>query len=431
MTDVNARLIPTLNPQSFRRPAIGKKMRWKVFSLFCVICVFNIGCRQRYQTAQVKIVGGEEFATSQCSKDLSCSKAVRSTAMITSGSNANIFCSGTLIHPQLILTAAHCFKGKVDESSDPFLEVSFVDNTAQLHSVFSLRPSIKVVRILKGQFNSASFENDYALLVLESAVPAVIAVPAKIPTLAQEKEFLKADAELLLAGYGVDSIGGESGTKRIAVTRIAKVLSSEFASVEDAPDTCKGDSGGPAFIFDLKQNWYIAGITSRSSKIPDQCNGAGLYVRTSPISCWILQKTGFELGDASTACERDQLPVESINDRYLISNNALESNVWETPFSYRGIFEYQEQPLPFEDARKACELKGMKFPDSLITMELLRGAIGGSTFPEKFGHLLEKDTLIWSHNHSNFEKKYRALSWRTKKIIPATPEQILPYFCWR
>lgn len=55
---------------------------------------------------------------------------------------------------------------------------------------------------------------------------------------------------------------------------------------------CKGDSAGPAFVWDDKfDHWYLAGIVSRAfggkRKSPRVCSDGGLYLRTDRFSDWI------------------------------------------------------------------------------------------------------------------------------------------------
>jgi secreted trypsin-like serine protease len=68
-----------------------------------------------------------------------------------------------------------------------------------------------------------------------------------------------------------------------------KTESEFFAGGRNLPDTCKGDSGGPAFIKDQDGRLLLAGITSRGAV---GCDQGGVYTLVPAFLPWINGVTG-------------------------------------------------------------------------------------------------------------------------------------------
>lgn len=164
------------------------------------------------------------------------------------------FCTGVLVAPTTVLTAAHCF---LREKSLPDLRARIGSRDYEVRSLRTLADS-------DGKVSDDYLPNfDIAMVEIEDVRPS----PATYPRLMSGPEasgVLNQDG--LLAGYGMTGSGaGDMGTLRFGRARIKSASTSGrytgLMVVDSAFQSgpCAGDSGGPLFV---KQNeeWLIAGL---------------------------------------------------------------------------------------------------------------------------------------------------------------------------
>lgn len=210
-------------------------------------------------------------------------------------------CTGTLIAPDVVLTAGHCAGIK---------PVQVIANTTD----YSQDDGIRVQVAKTEAYPSWQTEYDVAVLLLASEIKGV--TPRKVGTACTFDAFSR-DTAVRLVGFGATDMNGVTANTQLrqAMTAVldpdcsdgrgckqAVAPGGEFvAGGTGSADSCFGDSGGPVYL-DTPAGTVVVGAVSRGvdgSATP--CGGGGIYVRTDKLIDWIEETT--ERGLDVDACD--------------------------------------------------------------------------------------------------------------------------------
>jgi secreted trypsin-like serine protease len=173
--------------------------------------------------------------------------------------NLELFCSGTLIAPDVFLTAAHCTAGLAAREIEPdeifvTFDPVFDEDSTLLPGVYQLNPAF-------GQ-GGADDTHDVAVVLLDKPMRGI--TPAELPP-AGLLDDLKASGELqdtrfTAVGYGTVRETNRGGFAGILDNTERRFADQQFLSLTGAwmtlsmnvstgdGGTCYGDSGGPHFL---------------------------------------------------------------------------------------------------------------------------------------------------------------------------------------
>lgn len=140
---------------------------------------------------------------------------------------------------------------------------------------------------------------DLAYCMLKEPVLGVPIVPALLPC---ERTEVRAGEIATLVGFGFgDAEDPEPGIRRVSNATI-RVAEHAIIIGDAETGSCRGDSGGPAFV-QLKSTagdpiWRTLGVLSFGQQ--GQCGG-GDYVDLTPLLPWLESSSGYDLTPCGTA----------------------------------------------------------------------------------------------------------------------------------
>jgi secreted trypsin-like serine protease len=215
------------------------------------------------------------------------------------GSSTKWACTGTLIAPDVVVTAGHC--------AEVATRVFVGGDVAEARAA----DVVKVKKRVRHPQYHRRRTNDLMVLLLSKRIirarPREIA-PARLIERATDGRavgFGHTDP-WGIAGYGVK--------RQVDVPMASTSCSGEVRRRDDAAtygcdegveivagrplldrDSCKGDSGGPLYVLKGRQ-WLLAGATSRATKsVMHTCGDGGIYVRVDKYLDWIRSIPGVSL----------------------------------------------------------------------------------------------------------------------------------------
>jgi hypothetical protein len=177
------------------------------------------------------------------------------------GPTGIIGCSGTLIAPHSVLTAAHCRIGRYDGDR------VFFGASVQAGGMFADITDA----VSQPGFDLASFQNDLAIITLRQPGPSA--------PIALDSRMLDAS----LVGQSFDAVGfgetapgaGDAGQKRIGTATVSALGANDFTALPMPSQPCESDSGGPA-LFTVGANRYVTGVVSHGDS---GCADHAVYAR--------------------------------------------------------------------------------------------------------------------------------------------------------
>jgi V8-like Glu-specific endopeptidase len=213
-------------------------------------------------------------------------------------------CTGTLVAPDLVLTAAHCF----DPQPNGSVQIHFGNNLASSDVVLSedwgSHPDFCLPK------DCGDDIHDFAWVRLPA--PADVEPIVPITDQAEFDEVMQVGTELWFVGFGTDD-DGTIGTKREVEATLTSFNETgrEFRAGGGGKDTCYGDSGGPALVQLASGQWRLAGVISRGG----ECGQGGIYGVPLPELCWLRDSSGVNLlPDGCDACDCVMLNGEAPDD---------------------------------------------------------------------------------------------------------------------
>jgi trypsin len=225
-------------------------------------------------------------------------KAVRSGGypfVVAVGNTTGTYCGGTLIAPNVVLTAAHC----ITERRTALTQLRVLVASSRLRTDLATEDATHVLGVtavyVHPKFSEQSMHYDAALLILDHPISSV-----RTPEMAEASPL--AGATVSAAGWGETAEGGRTspGHLRSVVLKVGTLSAcrrgnavlgeyfppSMMCASNPGRDTCSGDSGGP-LVSTINGHTVLVGITSFGYGCAHE-NHPGVYTRVSAVHAWAL-----------------------------------------------------------------------------------------------------------------------------------------------
>ncbi|HEX5059241.1 MAG TPA: trypsin-like serine protease [Kofleriaceae bacterium] len=203
-------------------------------------------------------------------------------------------CTGTLVAPNVVITAGHCVIG----GAPTHVLVGATKLSAPQEG--QLIPIMKAI-----EYPNSQGSVDAGVLVLQTPVTGI--EPRPIAS-GWAKFDIQNNAMVQLVGFGTTDKNGSVSTDALmeATTIItdynctkegvgcntAARPDGEFGAGGSGIDTCPGDSGGPVYLT-TSYGTYVMGITSRGYETNNYaCSEGGIYERPDKIVDWLDMMSG-------------------------------------------------------------------------------------------------------------------------------------------
>lgn len=166
----------------------------------------------------------------------------------------DIFCSGTLVAEQVVLTAAHCVQDRVATDLRVHFGVTADDGVRVRVIASAIHPDF---------VPAPAYDNDLAMLLLEAPVGSDVATPARLATCVAAP---LVGADVKLVGFGrADTADLGPPFKREGSAEVRWVQGATFTSGALPSQACHGDSGGPAYLR-FAEHDYLVGVVSHGDR---------------------------------------------------------------------------------------------------------------------------------------------------------------------
>jgi len=262
----------------------------------CICGQNRLGVTNHDDSTQDRIIGGENAAEGELGWQVGLASRDYSEHPI-------IYCGGTLLNEEWVMTAAHCTQNGVSVAVLGFW------NTQQKNNY----TVINVLRVVDHpKFNDRTLNNDFSLVQLARAVDFT-SLPNVFPACWPTQSAVAEGAWAIVSGWGLTSVGGSTSSilKKANLTIVSKadcndayrgaITDNMLCANETNQGSCQGDAGGPLVSL-VNGSFELIGVNSYGMDCANSQYPA-VYAYVSSVLDWIKTQTGVKEACPPVPCE--------------------------------------------------------------------------------------------------------------------------------
>lgn len=203
-------------------------------------------------------------------------------------------CAGTAIASDLVVTAAHC----IAQGTEPAQIRIIVGNDTSNSRVKRAASWAQHPKYCGGAECPSGQDEayDFAYVVIDGDLN-LPEYPRPIVNQLTYDRLMAPGNRITLVGFGEDE-DKDMGKKREVVTTLRGFTPAgrQFSTAGQGKDSCRGDSGGPAYALGKNGTWWWVGVLSAGDP---KCGGGGYYGAPFAALDWLKKETGYEVTDCT------------------------------------------------------------------------------------------------------------------------------------